>query len=129
MQSDVSDASEVSERGLVLKEETVWERIAALKDIIPPSTRRSISSSFNTTTSYAFTGGLLLGKLGWVVTTSALLVGLPFALAVEDESRLVAQENELMSQGQGHQQMMAPATSGQQQQVAPGGQGLRPPGF
>lgn len=129
-QSDVSDESDVSERGLALKEETVWERIAALKDIIPPSTRRSISSSFSTTTSYAFTGSLLLGKLGWVVTTSALLVGLPFALAVEDESRIVAQEKEMMSQGQGPQHMMAPAAPGQQQQqAAPGGQGLRPPGF
>ncbi|GAK62994.1 mitochondrial import receptor subunit tom22 [Moesziomyces antarcticus] len=138
-ESDFSDDSEVSERGLALKEETVWERISALRDIIPPSTRRSIASTFNTTTSYAFTGGLLLGKLGWVVTTSALLVGLPFALAVEDESRIVAQEKEMMAQQQGAQHMLAPAgasgapaqgqQAGQYQPQAQAPQGLRPPGF
>ncbi len=72
----------------------------------------------------------------WVVTTSALLVGLPFALAVEDESRIVAQEKEMMAQQQGAQQMLAPAagaqgaTAQQHAQVpAPAPQGLRPPGF
>lgn len=122
---------------MALKEETVWERLSALRDIIPPSTRRSIASTFNTTTSYAFTGSLLAGKLVWVVTTSALLVGLPFALAVEDESRIVAQEKEMMAQQQGAQHMMAPPAAGgvagqQQQQYQPqqqSPQGLRPPGF
>lgn len=134
-ESDFSDDSEVSERGLALQEETIWERISALRDIIPPSTRRSIASTFNTTTSYAFTGSLLAGKLVWVVTTSALLVGLPFALAVEDESRIVAQEKEMMAQQQGAQHMLAPPAAaggvpGQpQQQQAPAPQGLRPPGF
>ncbi len=52
-QSDFSDDSEVSERGLALHEESIWDRISALRDIIPPSTRRSIASTFNTTTSYA----------------------------------------------------------------------------
>lgn len=139
-QSDFSDDSDVSERGLALREETIWERLSALRDIIPPSTRRSIASTFNTTTSYAFTGSLLASKLVWVVTTSALLVGLPFALAIEDESRIVAQEKEMMAQQQGAQHMLAPAGAapgapgqqqGQQQyqpqQQAP--QGLRPPGF
>ncbi|CBQ70498.1 related to TOM22-mitochondrial outer membrane import receptor complex subunit [Sporisorium reilianum SRZ2] len=140
-ESDFSDDSDVSERGIALREETIWERLSALRDIIPPSTRRSIASTFNTTTSYAFTGSLLAGKLVWVVTTSALLVGLPFALAVEDESRIVAQEKEMMAQQQGAQHMLAPAAgaapgvpgqqaAGQQyqpQQQAP--QGLRPPGF
>ncbi|TKY85064.1 hypothetical protein EX895_006144 [Sporisorium graminicola] len=136
-ESDFSDDSDVSERGLALREESIWERLSALRDIIPPSTRRSIASTFNTTTSYAFTGSLLAGKLVWVVTTSALLVGLPFALAVEDESRIVAQEKEMMAQQQGAQHMLAPAPgaapagipgqSQQPQQQSP--QGLRPPGF
>ncbi|KAJ1032602.1 hypothetical protein NDA16_000625 [Ustilago loliicola] len=139
-ESEFSDDSDVSERGLALKQESIRERISALRDIIPPSTRRSIASTFNTTTSYAFTGSLLAGKLVWVVTTSALLVGLPFALAVEDESRIVAQEKEMMAQQQGAQHMLAPAAGaaaagvpGQPQQAQPqqpaAPQGLRPPGF
>lgn len=94
-------------------------------------------STFNTTRDYAFTGGLIAGKIGWVVTTSALLVGLPFALAVEDESRIVAQEKEMMAQQGGAQHMLAPAAPGAPAQQGQGygaqpaaqPQGLRPPGF
>ena len=103
-----SDDSDVSERGLVLHDETVWERIAALKDIVPPSTRQAIANAVSTTSSYALFGGQIVGKLGWVLTTSALLVGLPFALAVEDESRIVAQEKEMMGQGVGAQTVSNP---------------------
>ncbi|KAN0060670.1 mitochondrial import receptor subunit Tom22 [Thecaphora frezii] len=132
-ESDFSDDSDVSERGLSIRDETIWERFSALRDIIPPSTRRSIAQTFSTTTSYAFLGSKLAGNLVWVVTTSALLVGLPFALAVEDESRIIAQEKEFMNQQQGAQQMLVPAGApgqeGQAQFAPQQQQGLRPPGF
>lgn len=41
----------------------------------------------------------------WVVTTSALLVGLPLALALEDEAKVVQQEKEMLEQQQGAQQV------------------------
>jgi import receptor subunit TOM22 len=41
----------------------------------------------------------------WIVTTSALLVGLPLALAVEDEAKVVAQDQEILAQQQGAQQV------------------------
>lgn len=77
--------------------------------------------------------GALAGRAAWVLTTSALLVGLPFALAVEDEARFSMQERELNAQqsgaamlgGSGAQQGGAPQVpAGQQPQ-----EGLRPPGF
>lgn len=77
------------------------ERLYALRDIVPPSTRSNIASTFRTASSYAFAGGSVVGKIAWVVTTSALLVGLPFALAVEDEARIAQQEREFQAQQSG----------------------------
>jgi import receptor subunit TOM22 len=41
------------------------------------------------------------GNIVWVVTTTALMIGLPMALAIEDEARVIAQEKEMMGQQQG----------------------------
>lgn len=43
----------------------------------------------------------MIGGLAWVVSTSVLLVGLPYMLAVEDEGRLVQQEREYNQQQAG----------------------------
>lgn len=135
MQDD-SDADDlVTERGLVVPNETLWQRIAALKDIVSPKTRASLSRSFNTLTSYGYFGGWVAGKLVWIGVTSALIVGLPFALAVEDESRISAQEKEMLAQQGGAPQGLAPTTDTAPDTLAqptaqPGQtQGLRPPGF
>ncbi|KDN36046.1 mitochondrial import translocase, subunit Tom22, partial [Tilletiaria anomala UBC 951] len=133
---DESDFSDESEDEKTIHEETLLERIYALRDIVPPSTRNSISSTVSTATNYAFAGGSIFGRLAWVITTSALLVGLPFALAVEDEARLTQQEREFQAQQSGASMLgggsspYAPQQPGQPQaggQQAP--QGLRPPGF
>lgn len=123
----------MSERGLVVPNETLFDRIAALKDVLSPSTRASLKKSFNTASTYTFFGGWVAGKLIWIGVTSALLVGLPFALAVEDESRISVQEKELLAQ-QGGQVGAAPglpADAAAAQAAAAQGQpqGLRPPGF
>lgn len=95
------DEDEVLERGLVVPQESIWERISALKDIIPPSTRQSLFAKASKVSSYGSIGLLIGGKLAWVFTTTALLVGLPYALAVEDEMRITQQERDMMSQQQG----------------------------
>lgn len=97
------DDDEVTERGLALREETIWERLSALRDIVPPSTRHRIASNLSTASTYVYVGGRLVGGLAWVVTTSALLVGLPYALAVEDEVRVAMQEREIAAQQSGAQ--------------------------
>lgn len=71
-----------------------------MTDIIPPSTRRSIVQTFKTTQAFLFGGSKIVGNLAWAFTTSAILVGLPFMLAVEDESRFAAQEREMLAQQQ-----------------------------
>lgn len=86
-------------------EESFYERLTALRDIVPPSTRHSISTKISTTSSFFKRGGKILGNVVWILTTSALLVGLPLALSLEDEAKIMAQEKEMMAQQQGQQQV------------------------
>jgi len=104
-------------------DESLFDRIAALVDIIPPTTRHNISSRISSTASFFKRGGKIAGNLVWIVTTSALLVGLPLALVLEDEAKIVAQEQEMLEQQQGAQQMMYPTPSPNQPK------GIIPPGF
>ncbi|PPQ72294.1 hypothetical protein CVT26_007125 [Gymnopilus dilepis] len=123
-----SSASLSSVDSEVSVDESFFDRLAALKDIVPPTTRHSISTRLSKTASFVKKSSKVIGNIVWVVTTSALLVGLPLALVVEDEAKIVAQEKEMMEQQQGAQQMMAPSLYPQ-----PGSENqpkaLVPPGF
>ncbi|THH09527.1 hypothetical protein EW145_g1940 [Phellinidium pouzarii] len=85
--------------------ESFYDRIAALVDIIPPTTRYSIANRVSKTASALKRAGKLAGNVVWIVTTSALLVGLPLALSLEDEAKIVAQEKEMLAQQAGVQQV------------------------
>lgn len=102
---DDDDIEEISERGLSLRKESAWDRIKALQDIVPPTYRRWISEKASTTSKVAWQGGQLVGSLAWVVTTTALLVGLPYALASEEDAMLARQEREYAQQQAGAQQV------------------------
>jgi hypothetical protein len=92
--------------------------------MVPPSTRLSIAKAFSQASSWAKWSGKAAGNAVWVVTTTALLVGLPMAIAIEDETRLVAQEKEMMGQQQG-QAGVRPLFCAPLSQVAlPGGDAL-----
>ena len=86
-------------------DESILDRISALKDIVPPTTRHSITSKVSKTASFFKRTTKFAGNVIWVVTTSALLIGLPLALILEDEAKVVAQENEMLAQQQGAQQV------------------------
>jgi import receptor subunit TOM22 len=103
--SSVSLSSVSSE--LSTADETIYDRLSALVDIVPPSTRHNISTKVSNTTSFFKKTGKVVGNIVWIVTTSALLVGLPLALSLEDEAKIVAQEREMMAQQQGAQQVIA----------------------
>jgi import receptor subunit TOM22 len=67
--------------------------------MLPASTRRSISSKFSTASSWVKSGLSLGGKTLWVVSTSALLLGVPWALAYGEEQMIIEQERaEMMNQ-------------------------------
>jgi import receptor subunit TOM22 len=85
-------------------DESLFDRLTALVDIVPPTTRHAISERVGKTASFLKRGGKLAGNLVWILTTSALLVALPLALVLEDEAKIVAQEREFLEQQQGQQQ-------------------------
>jgi import receptor subunit TOM22 len=97
--SDVSSFDEEDD----IANETYKDRLIALKDIVPPSTRLEAVRKWQQASSWVSTGSKWAGNAVWIITTSALLVGLPLALAVEDEARIVGQEKELQMQQSGQQ--------------------------
>ena len=88
-----------------LHRESLVDRLVALVDIVPPQTRHSIFTRVSSFVGTVKTGGKLVGNVVWVLTTSALLIGLPLAFALEDEAKIVHQEKEMAAQQQGVQQV------------------------
>ncbi|KAG8907109.1 mitochondrial import receptor protein [Tulasnella sp. 403] len=111
-------------------QESFFERVSALVDIVPPKTRKNISDRVSSTASFLSKSGKFVGNLVWIVTTSALLVGLPLALSLEDEAKILAQEREAEGQREGQAMLANPAFYPQATPAgaAPQG-GLVPPGF
>jgi import receptor subunit TOM22 len=68
--------------------------VAALKDIVPPSARRQISSTVSTLTSFTKSSISFSGKALWIISTSAFLLGVPWALAYAEEEQYVQMERE-----------------------------------
>ncbi|KAJ6261966.1 hypothetical protein Dda_2765 [Drechslerella dactyloides] len=95
--SDDSDAaSDTSSADL--DSETLYDRLLALKDIIPPGRRAQLSRSFNGTYSFVSSGLLMGGKTLWVLSTSALMLGVPYVLAWQEEQQLLEMEKEMQMQ-------------------------------
>lgn len=74
--------------------ETLADRLTALRDIIPPSTRGWFWHKYQTTSHILKTTLLFCGRAAWTISVSALLVGIPYALAVADEQTHLAMEQE-----------------------------------
>ncbi|CCH60547.1 hypothetical protein TBLA_0D00370 [Henningerozyma blattae CBS 6284] len=74
------------------QDETIWERIEALKDMVPPKQRHQISGGLSTI------GSTIRGvfnksfSLTWIITTSALLLGVPLSLSILAEQQLIEME-------------------------------------
>ncbi|KAI9014377.1 mitochondrial outer membrane translocase complex, subunit Tom22 [Phycomyces nitens] len=123
-----SDYSDDEDDFDVDEDESLLDRIAALKEIIPLKHRQRMSSSVSAVTSWGKTGVTFVGKSAWVLTTSMLLLVLPLALEIEKEQALVAYEKEAMQQ-QGTQQMLNSGMYQPGQPQAQSQKGLTPPGF
>lgn len=91
-----SDISEVDYDDAL--DETLLDRVAALKDIVPPTYRKNLSSITSTGYSWASSAVSFSGKTLWVVSTSALLLGVPWALAFSEEQQVQEMEREMRMQ-------------------------------
>lgn len=88
-------------------EETLAERLYALRDIIPPTARGWVSGKVNAITSATWTALSFGGKSAWVITTSALFFGVPFALSFAEDQQLSAMEQEYNMRQQGGELLTA----------------------
>lgn len=111
-ESEDEDEEYSSDEDDLYDDETLYDRLVALKDIIPPQRRKNISSFYNGTASLfrsIFSKG---GNLLWAVTTSALLLGVPLSLSILAEQQLIEMEksfdlqkdaNDILVAGEGPQ--------------------------
>ncbi|GMF72841.1 unnamed protein product [Aspergillus oryzae] len=88
-ESEISEDSDIELDG-----ETFYERLSALKDMIPPSARRQVNNTVSSITSFTKSSLMFSGRALWVISTSAFLVGIPFALAYAEEEQYVQMERE-----------------------------------
>ncbi|MCJ1229358.1 hypothetical protein MMC12_006024 [Toensbergia leucococca] len=99
--------------------ETSLERLLALRDMLPPSTRRRISSASSALTGYVKTGLGWGGKTAWVVSASAFMLGVPWLMAYVEEQQIVEMEREQRAREVGAEVITPGATSlGQQGKAA-----------
>lgn len=97
-QEDVeeSDSDESDFEGL--EEETIIDRIAALKEIVPVTWRVKIADGAKTATTGLSKLAQFGGKSMWVISTSALLLGVPFMMSLEEEAQLTEYEKQIKDQ-------------------------------
>ncbi|KAI9856521.1 MAG: mitochondrial import receptor protein [Trichoglossum hirsutum] len=106
-------------------EETLVDRITALRDVIPPKQRAALSNTFHTTFSWLRVGLLFGGKSLWVISTSALMLGVPWALAFAEEQQVIEMEKEMKMQQSANDLLSSGATSAISQQLGGQQQGAR----
>ncbi|KAL2865428.1 mitochondrial import receptor subunit TOM22 [Aspergillus lucknowensis] len=87
--------SEISvESDYDLEGESLYERLYALKDVVPPSARLQVTNTVSTVTSFAKASIAFSGKALWILSTSAFLLGVPWALAYAEEEQYIQMERE-----------------------------------
>ena len=69
--------------------------------MIPPTTRSYIAAKVETTTSWVKSGLFFSGKTLFVISTSALMLGVPWALAFAEEQQMVEMEKEMRAREMG----------------------------
>ncbi|OAL37654.1 hypothetical protein AYO20_03161 [Fonsecaea nubica] len=82
-------------------DESIIDRLSALRDIVPPKTRARFVSATQTVFSAANASVTFGGKSLWVIATSILLLGIPYALALGEEQQYMEEERQrgIMEQG------------------------------
>ncbi|KAJ5224726.1 Mitochondrial outer membrane translocase complex subunit Tom22 [Penicillium citrinum] len=112
--SEISEAEDEEE----LDEESFAERLSALKDMIPPSARRTVSNTVSSVTSFTKASVSFSGKALWIISTSAFLIGVPWALAYAEEEQYIQMERE---QGmiKGANEMLTPGAEPEKQEAQP----------
>ena len=94
--SDTSSVHDDEDEGI--EGESILDRIVALKDIIPQQQRLAISKAVSRTVSFGSMATYIGGKAVYIAITSILMLGIPYALAVEEEKAISEQERQMQMQ-------------------------------
>ena len=97
-EDDYSDTSSVHGDDDDISDETILDRIVALKDIIPEHQRLAVSRVISKTVSLGSMATYIGGKAVYIAITSILMLGIPYALAVEEEKAIGEQERQMQMQ-------------------------------
>ena len=111
--SQVSDESDFDPDS-----ETLGDRLYALRDIIPPTTRGWISHRISQTASLARTASTYGAKAAYIFCTSALLIGVPWALAWAEDQNIQAMEQEHRMREMGGEMLVAGTEDSEAQRVS-----------
>lgn len=84
-------------------EESLADRISALKDIVSPTTRRRLNGVYETISNYARSGFWLGAKGAYAISVTALFIGVPFSLLYVDDTMLAEQENQMKAREMGNE--------------------------
>lgn len=88
--SEISDEEEDDDE----LEETLYDRLVALKDIVPLKQRTYLSNGASRTYSWISKGLSFGGSTLWVLTTSVMILGVPYAVALQGDQQLAEMEKE-----------------------------------
>ncbi|KAJ5633846.1 Mitochondrial outer membrane translocase complex subunit Tom22 [Penicillium herquei] len=104
--SEISDASDDE-----LEEETIYDRHRS------PSARHTVTNSIDAITSFGKASLSFSGKALWIISTSAFLIGVPWALAYAEEEQYIQMERE---QGmiKGANEMLTPGSEPEKNDAA-----------
>jgi mitochondrial import receptor subunit TOM22 len=92
-------ASEASQdEDIDIANETIFDRIIALKDMIPAERRHQISRFFSKSYQYGTMATFIGGKAAYILITSVLMIGIPYALSLDEDRMLAEQERQMQLQ-------------------------------
>lgn len=76
-------------------EEGIYERLVALRDIIPIKQQARIARFVKGLWGWVAWGGKTGGTVAYVLSTGVLMLGVPYALAVAEEGQMLEMEREM----------------------------------
>jgi len=97
-EGDWSDTSSDISEADAIENESLYDRIVALRDIIPASQRASIARTFSTIYNFGRVTTFIGGKAAYILFTSVLMIGIPFVLSLEEDRALAEQEKQFQLQ-------------------------------
>lgn len=65
-----------------IEDETLLDRVYALRDVIPPNRRKELASTYDTASNWAKWSVGFGGNTAWILLSSALVLGGPFFAAL-----------------------------------------------